>query len=103
VRAYERVSVRSRIRASLAEKKARGERVGTVPFGYRLSSDGVHIEPDEAEQAVVSTVRRLSAEGLSQRAIATQLAARSVAGRTGAPLRQTQVAKILRSAVNPSR
>jgi DNA invertase Pin-like site-specific DNA recombinase len=96
--AYERVTLRSRIRASLAEKKARGERVGTIPYGYRLATDGVHMEPDEAEQAVVSTVRRLSAEGLSQRAIVARLAERSVAGRTGAPLRQTQVANILRSA-----
>lgn len=97
-RAYEEVTLRVRVRAALAEKKARGERVGTVPYGYRLASDGVHIEPDEAEQAVVATVRRLAGEGLSQRAIVARLAAGGVAGRTGAPLRQTQVAKILRSA-----
>jgi DNA invertase Pin-like site-specific DNA recombinase len=97
-RAYHRVVLRSRIRASLAEKRARGERVGTIPYGYRLSADRRHVEPDEAEQAVVRAVRELSRSGLSQRAIVAQLAARSVTGRTGAPLRQTQVAKILRSA-----
>ncbi|MBX3259473.1 MAG: recombinase family protein [Labilithrix sp.] len=97
-RAYRRVVVRSRVRAALAEKKARGERVGTVPFGYRLAADGVHVEPDDAEQAIVSSVRRLASEGLSQRAIAAHLAARGVAGRTGAPLGQTQIANILRSA-----
>jgi DNA invertase Pin-like site-specific DNA recombinase len=97
-RAYDRVTARSRIRAALAERRARGERVGTIPYGYRLATDGVHVEPDEAEQAVVSTVRRLAAEGLSQRAIVTHLAECCVAGRTGAPLRQTQVANILRSA-----
>src|SRR6185312_1527402 len=89
-RAYHQVTVRERIRASLAEKRARGERVGTVPYGYRLSTDGVHLEPDAAEQAVVSTVRRLAADGLSQRAIATELAASGIAGRTGSPLGQTQ-------------
>src|SRR5262249_4892885 len=97
-RAHHQVTVRARIRASLAEKRARGERVGTVPYGYRLATDGVHSEPDEAEQSVVATVRRLAAEGLSQRAIVARLAACGVAGRTGAPLRQTQVASILRSA-----
>ncbi|MBX3203551.1 MAG: recombinase family protein [Labilithrix sp.] len=97
-RAYDRVLFRSRVRAALAEKKARGERVGTVPYGFRLAADGVHVEPDDAEQAVVSSVRRLASEGLSQRAIVAHLADRGVAGRTGAPLRQTQVAKILRSA-----
>lgn len=95
-RAYERVIVRSRIRNVLAEKKARGERVGTVPYGYRVAADGVHVEPDDAEQAVVSTVRRLAVEGLSQRAIVAYLRASGITGRTGAPLRQTQVANILR-------
>lgn len=96
-RAYERVTRGARIRASLAAKRGRGERTGNVPYGYRLSSDGVHIEPAEGELAVVAAVRRLAAEGLSQRAIVSRLAAHGVVGRTGAPLGQTQVAKILRS------
>lgn len=97
-RAYERVVVRSRIRATLAEKKSRGERIGALPYGYRLAADGVHLEPNETEQAVVASVRRLASEGLSQRAIVANLAACGVTGRTGAPLKQTQVARILRSA-----
>ncbi len=97
-RAYDRVVLRSRVRAALAEKRARGERVGTVPYGYRVAADGVHVEIDETEQAVVATVRRLSSEGLSQRAIVAYLAERGVVGRTGAPLRQTQVCNILRAA-----
>jgi DNA invertase Pin-like site-specific DNA recombinase len=97
-RAHHQVTVRARVRAALAEKRARGERIGTVPYGYRLAGDGVHLEPDEGEQAVVATVRQLSAHGLSQRAIVARLEAHGVAGRTGSPLQQTQVAKILRSA-----
>lgn len=97
-RAYDRVAVRERIRSSLAERRARGERVGTVPYGSRLSSDGLHVEPDPSEQAVIATVRRLAAEGLSQRAIALHLERAGVMGRTGAPLRQTQIANILRVA-----
>lgn len=97
-RAYQRAMLRARVRAALAEKKARGERVGTVPYGYRLAADGIHLEPDDAEQDVIANVRALSADGLSQRAIVAKLAARGVVGRTGAPLRQTQVATILRAA-----
>lgn len=97
-RAHERVTHRQRVRAALAERRARGLRVGTVPYGFRLSVDGEHIEPDDAEQGVLATVRSLREEGLSQRAIVAELAARGVAGRTGAPLRQTQVAKMLRVA-----
>lgn len=97
-RAYDRVILRSKIRAAFAEKRARGERVGNVPYGYRLAEDGVHVEPHEPEQEVVATVHRLRGEGLSQRAIARWLAEHGIAGRTGAPLGQTQVANILRSA-----
>jgi len=95
-RAFDRVSHRARIRASLAERKARGARVGTLPYGFRLAADGVHLEPDTAEQGVIASVLAWSADGLSQRAIVARLAERGVVGRTGAPLRQTQVAKLLR-------
>jgi DNA invertase Pin-like site-specific DNA recombinase len=36
----ERAMTRSRVRAALAVKKARGERVGNVPYGYRVAMDG---------------------------------------------------------------
>lgn len=94
-RSYERAVIRSRTRAALAAKRSRGERIGTVPYGYRLSADGVHLEPDEVEQAIMQSIRQLAAEGLSQRAIVAQLARRGVVGRKGVPLQQTQVARLL--------
>ena len=97
-RAYERAVIRSRTRAALAAKRSRGERIGTLPYGYRLAPDGVHLEADGTEQAVLASVRELAGEGLSQRAIVAKLAGRGVVGRKGAPLQQTQVARILRSA-----
>src|SRR5262249_6535196 len=96
-RAYQRVTLGARVRKVLAEKKSRGERVGNVPYGYRLASDGVHIEPDPQEQAVIASILQLSREGLSQRAMVRQLAAHGVVGRRGAPLGQTQICKILRA------
>jgi site-specific DNA recombinase len=97
-RAYQRVVNRARTRAALAEKRARGERIGGVPYGYRLAVDGVHLERDEREQSVLDRVFGLAREGLSQRAIVSRLAAGGIAGRTGAPLGQTQVARMLRNA-----
>lgn len=97
-RAYQRAVIRSRTRAALDAKKSRGERVGTVPFGYRLAVDGRHLEPDAAEQAIVASILDLAREGLSQRAIVVKLAGRGVVGRKGTPLQQTQVARLLRSA-----
>jgi DNA invertase Pin-like site-specific DNA recombinase len=94
-RAYERVVLRSRTRAALAAKRSRGERIGAVPYGSRLAADGRHLEADDAEQAVIALVRGFASDGLSQRGIVARLAARGVVGRTGAPLGQTQIARLL--------
>jgi site-specific DNA recombinase len=95
---YERGLIRARTKAALAAKAAKGERVGAVPYGYRLAADGVHVEADEAEQAVLAVVRELRAAGLSQRAIAGELAARSLQSRSGRPFGQTQVCRMLGAA-----
>lgn len=97
-RAHERVALRARFRAAVAERRARGERVGNPPFGFRVAGDGVHVEPDPREQEIAATVRQLHDEGLSQRKIAAVLTARGVTGRTGGPFGQTQIANILRVA-----
>lgn len=97
-RAYQRVVIRARTRAALAAKKSRGERVGALPYGYRLAADGVHLEADAREQAVITMVLAFARAGLSQRAIVASLAERGVVGRTGSPLQQTQVARLLRTA-----
>lgn len=97
-RAYKRVMMRARVREVLAEKKMRGQRVGNVRFGYRVASDGVRLELDEKEQAILACVRELSLEGRTQREIAEQLAARGMVGRTGAPFRQQQISMLLRAA-----
>jgi DNA invertase Pin-like site-specific DNA recombinase len=92
---HERALIRARTKAALAAKARKGERVGGVPFGFRVGADGVHLERDEGEQATVATVRTLAAAGLSQRAIAGALAARGLVSRTGRPFAQPQVCAIL--------
>ena len=71
--AYERAIIRARTRAALAVKRERGERVGTIPYGYRLAADGKHVEECPDEQVVVARVRELHAEGESLRAIGRTL------------------------------
>ena len=97
-RAYQRVVIRQRTRAALNAKRARGERIGNMPYGWKLAADGLHLLADEAEQAIIETIRALARDGLSQRAIVVDLARRGVMGRKGTPLQQTQVARLLRSA-----
>lgn len=71
--AYERAVIRARTRAALAVKRERGERVGTIPYGYQLAADGKHIEECPEEQVVVRRVRELEAEGRSLRGIGRAL------------------------------
>jgi len=89
--AYERALIRSRTRAALAMKKARGERVGTVPYGYRVSEDGRSLEVDDAEQAVLAEVRAMRAAGLSVRSIVAALAAKGLLSRKGKPFGLAQI------------
>lgn len=93
---YERALIRARTRAALRVKKGRNERVGTVPFGFCVASDGRRLVSEPGEQAAIERARSLSAAGLSQRAIANAMAAEGVTGRTGFPLSQVQIFRLLR-------
>jgi len=94
---HERAVIRQRTKSALAVKRARGERVGRIPLGSRLSPDGIHLEPDEAEQAVLGLVAGLSATGLSQRALEARLKADGVLNpRTLKPFSQPSLCGILK-------
>jgi DNA invertase Pin-like site-specific DNA recombinase len=83
--AYERALIRARTRAALAAKRSRGERVGTIPYGYRLAQDRVHLEVDAREQQVIAMARALRAEGHPLRVVVSELAARGFLSRRGRP------------------
>lgn len=85
VNAYEKAAIALRTRAALRAKRARGERSGNVPWGFRALEDGKLVaEPGEASATVV--VRELRAAGKTFREIAGELPARGILGRTGRPL-----------------
>lgn len=94
---FERELIRSRTRAALAVKRDRGELVGGVPFGWRVGSDGVHLEPEPAEQAAIQRMQELRREGLSVRAIARTLAYEQVPAR-GKCWYATSVQRVLQRA-----
>lgn len=91
---YERQVIRARTRAALAAKRARGERIGGVRLGHRLSSDGVSLEDDPAEQRAINRVLELRRQGLSQRAIVDRLNVEHVPCR-GARWHRSGVARVL--------
>ena len=94
---FERDLTAERTATALAHKKAKGERVGSIPFGKRLAADGVALVDDEAEQAVIRLVVELQAAGESTRAIAERLNSDQVAARSGGRWNQTQVCRILKA------
>ena len=69
----ERMDISDRTRRAMQAKKARGERVGHIPFGYRLAEDGIHIEKDDHEQSIIRQIKELMEIGLSTRKIADEM------------------------------
>jgi DNA invertase Pin-like site-specific DNA recombinase len=91
----ERGIVAERTRAALAHKKAKGERVGTVQYGYRLSGDGRSLVKDPYEQALIEKARELRSSGLSLGKIGAILEAQGFTARNGGSLAAQQVKNIL--------
>ncbi len=95
---FEKRMIAARIRAALAVKKRRGERMGECTFGFTAGPDKLLV-PHPGEQAIIARVRELADAGLTQRAIASRLAEEGIASlRSGKPFSQTQVGRILRAA-----
>ena len=80
---------------ALEAKKARGERTGSVPYGYTMAADGVHLEAVPEEQEVIAEARRLHGAGHSLRAIARELECRGFVSRTGKVFLAEQVKRLL--------
>ncbi len=75
---FERDQVSERTTAALQHKKSKGERVGTVPFGFRLADDGIKLIPVPEQQAVIQTIRELRAAGETLQAICDHLQQRKI-------------------------
>lgn len=80
---YERAIIRARTKAALGVKRSRGERIGNLPYGYRLAGDGVHLVAEEREQEALRAARVLRGEGLSLRAVGAALEKRGLLPRSG--------------------
>lgn len=98
----ERNQVRDRTKAAMQHKRARGEFTGgqgyRVRFGYRLGADGVHLEADPKEQAVIVLARDLRAAGRSYCGVVADIAARGLRSRAGRPFALEQVRRMLAAA-----
>lgn len=70
---WEREAIGERTRDAMRHKRAKGERVGAVPYGFRVADDGKTLVEDCDEQATLQRIRNMKAAGLSVRAIALAL------------------------------
>jgi len=95
---WEREAIGERTRDAMHHKRANGERVGTVPFGYHMAADGLHLEADPAEQGILARVRGLKAAGFTTRQIAAELNRQGFTTRRGTAWRFQYVADALRAA-----
>ena len=63
---------------ALLAKKLRGERTGSVPFGYKLSADGVRLEPQRDQLEAAKLMKLMRRNGFTLREIALQMTAMGV-------------------------
>ena len=93
---WEREAIGERTRDALRHKRTSGERVGNIRFGFRLSPDGKHVEPDPGEQAVLTEICDLRQNGHTLRGIAAALNQRALRTRRGSAWRLEHVARIIK-------
>lgn len=92
---FERDQISERTTTAMQFKKSKGERVGSVPYGYFLDGDNITLIEHPAEQDVIRQARELKASGLSLRAIATELNRRGFNARNGRIFQATQIARMV--------
>ena len=80
---WEREAIAERTRDVLQSKIKRGERVGSVQYGYRLSGDGKTLVKCDQETEVVTMIQAMAERKVSLRRIAAELNRRQVPTKKG--------------------
>ncbi len=80
---FERDQISERTTMALQHKRSKGERVGTVPFGFDVDADGTTLVSNPIEQRAIDSMRAMRAAGMTYRAIATELERQDVKTKRG--------------------
>lgn len=94
----ERNLIGERTAAAMQHMKTQGQRVGSIPYGYRLADNGSDLEAHPAEQAVIAAALELHAAGLSLRAVSAELSQRGFSARNGKEFAAPQIQRMLQAA-----
>lgn len=70
---YESQIISERIKVAMAVKKRRNERLGFIPYGYKLAENGVNIVANEEEINMISIITYMRQMGYTFRKIASEL------------------------------
>lgn len=81
----QRNSIAKLTKDALDKKKQRGERVGSIPYGFCIEGDGVHLKQNEHEQKIIDFIVKLKKQNskLSLRKIIKELERHGFKSRTG--------------------
>ena len=79
----ERGQIRQRCESGRNQHKAENKRVGEIPFGYELDSDGETLVEVPREQEALQIMRTLKAQGQTVRQIAHELNSRGFTTKKG--------------------
>ena len=82
-------------RRAMQRKKARGERTGSIPYGYRLANDGKTLTPDDTERTAIQQARDLRDSGLSLAAVSKELDRRGIHARNVQTFQATQIQRMV--------
>ena len=82
-------------REALAAKRNKGQRVGSIPWGYRLAADGVHLERCEREWRMIRRAKQLRSRRMSLRAIARVLHDEGYRNKAGRKFHTPTIKRIL--------
>ncbi len=93
---YERLIIKARTSAALQAKIRRGERCGSVRFGYDLSTDGKTLVSRADEQEAISVMHELRTQGETLRDIAAELNRRELKTKKGKSWRPMTISRILK-------
>jgi DNA invertase Pin-like site-specific DNA recombinase len=94
---YEAALIVTRTRSALAAKRRRGERVSRfAPYGFRFAADRQTVEPEPAEQPILTRIREARAAGLSLPRIAHELNQDGLHTRSGSLWRWEYLRSIVR-------
>ncbi len=95
---YERLIIKARTKAALRIKKEKGQRVGHIPYGYKLAQDGIHLEHNNQEQYTLKQINILRKQGCSIREIAFIMNKKQLFNRDQSKWNHASIFRILKSA-----